>query len=670
MRRRTFVSKVPKRREPVQLLPPLLPGAKDNSDSSSESDDHDTEMDPATSETIPDSEVSTYIRQNQAMLAWLVAVISVSLLLVCLYGGKSPSSVLHIQGVKELIDNTPRTRNNEYIVFFSRGSEEMGCTHIAMGKSKASPRIALSKAAAKLPREAHLYDWVKVDVVVGIAHKEAFDYVEQKPELSEWWYGIGLDWDKGWAFLPDEVFARALMDSGENLRWDHLIKLAQERNLKGWPDVRSNQQIVDDIETTQIQIDFFQTKAVFCDLSAYLPQALPLHHGHRLFSSLDSNTLTEAAKEAAKFLSRSVTESGKMTYQYKPRSDNELGRYSLLSQAAASFSMATSYRTWKDPALLSATVKSLEWLLAQTEDCPLPYDTNNLGKCVVDTTEDGTKFTLLGMNSLLLLALAEFMDAAHDPTHLTTSTGLAQWIVGAQRHDGSLVQRQQIDNYDLDEELNLSSGAGQAAFALSKLHNTVKRMGLKSDPAWSDVAVRAVEFVVANEENVDDESFINDRWMMYSIAEMRLWHINEGMVEFAMRGAKIARNYQYGDRVVEDEDRDKFGIFYDDPSVKTTAVMAEGLCAIYDLAVEQGRIADQELIFNAVSLAVRYTLQAQVRPEQAMFLKNPFRILGAFQKSIYDRQLTKIDYTQHNLAVIMCMVKALTEQEKLGNGLR
>jgi len=76
--------------------------------------------------------------------------------------------------------------------------------------------------------------------------------------------------------------------------------------------VRSDLQIIDNIETKQIQIDFPQTKAVFCDLSAYLPQALPLHHGHRLFSSLDSNTLTEAAKEAAKFLSRSVTESQRM----------------------------------------------------------------------------------------------------------------------------------------------------------------------------------------------------------------------------------------------------------------------------------------------------------------------------------------------------------------------
>ena len=155
----------------------------------------------------------------------------------------------------------------------------MGCTHIAMGKSKASPRIALSKAAAKLPREAHLYDWVKVDVVVGIAHKEAFDYVEQKPELSEWWYGIGLDWDKGWAFLPDEVFARALMDSGENLRWDHLIKLAQERNLKGWPDVRSNQQIVDDIETTQIRLC-----SLHSGIRLKLCRVVPLHqHGHWLF---------------------------------------------------------------------------------------------------------------------------------------------------------------------------------------------------------------------------------------------------------------------------------------------------------------------------------------------------------------------------------------------------
>ena len=70
-----------------------------NPDSSTESDDHDTELDPCSDEW---KLFLTWRRQPhlldmtcQAMFAWLVTVILVSLLLKCLHGGKSPSSVLH-----------------------------------------------------------------------------------------------------------------------------------------------------------------------------------------------------------------------------------------------------------------------------------------------------------------------------------------------------------------------------------------------------------------------------------------------------------------------------------------------------------------------------------------------------------------------------------------------
>lgn len=680
MRRRTFLS--PARPDPLQPVQPMVQAPSDELQECREAKEaydppHEFEDDLDDECSEPLAIFDSSPREELAMHGCLVAVIFLSLLLICLFGGKSPSSLLHIEGIKDLIESTPRTRNGEFIVFLTRSSGERGGTHIAMGKSKASPKIALSKAAAKLPREAHSYNWVKVDVVVGIAHKDSFDHAKEKPDMSEWWYGVGLDWEKGWVFLPDEVYSRALIDSDETLRWDHIIKLAHEKNLKGWPSLavynhgaEDSETKSDDTDATKIQIDFFQTKAVFCDMSELAPGVIQLYHGHRMHPSLDSNLLTNVAKEAGKYLSRTVTDSGEMLLSYKPRSDMDSHGYSKSSHAGATFSMALLYHTWKDPTLHRSITKSLDWLVDQTEPCPLPYDSKELGECIVDQAKDGTKFTLLEVNSLSLLALSVFMDASKDASHFTAAKGIAQWICGAQRHEGSFVQKQSIDENELDEDMDVASPLGLAIFSLSRLHNTVKRMGLEIDPAWSDAAIKAVDFVVAREAKLDDNYFTNDSWMMYGVAEMRLWHMNERIVDFAMRGVKISRDFQYGDTVAEDEDRDKFGIFYDDPSTTATATAAEGLCVVYDLAVEHGRVADEELILDAATLALRYTLQTQYRPEQAMYMKDPLRIIGAFSKSIYERQIVKSENTQHNLAGILCMAKLLEGLNKPVNSWR
>ena len=671
MRRRTFLTTPLKPLDPIQ---PLLP--KPNDIEIHTLVNHDSDDQDSLEDTDDDIQVlnATSPRKEFALYGCLVALIFISLLLICFLGGKSPTSLLHIDGIKELIESTPRTRNDEYIVFLSRGSGEKRTTHVAMGKSKTSPKLALSKAAAKLPRDAHSYDWVKVDVVTAIAHNDIFDHMKDKPDVSEWWYGVGLDWDKGWVFLPDEVFARALVDSRDMLRWDHVIKIAQEKKLKGWPSVtvkrgdsKITKEMTDDIDSSKMKIDFFLTKSVFCDLTVSAPEAIPIYHGHRLFSSLDSSLLLGVAKEAGMYLSRSVTDSGRMTSKYSPRSKLESKGHSKMSHAGGIYSMALLYRVWKDPALFSSIVKALDWLVEQTHDCPLPYEPHMKGKCVVDTQQDGTQSTRLDVNSLTLLALAEYMDASQDAGYLNMAKGIAQWIGGAQHEDGSLVQKQQLVENWLDEDTQKKSTLGLAAFALAKLHNTVKRLGLQVEPSWAEGAGRVVEFLVAREAKVGDESFQYDSWTMYAIAEMRLWHINEGMVDFAMRAARITRDFQYGDKSSEDQDRDKIGIFYDNPSAKETAEYAEGLCAIYGLAVEQGRIADQELIFNSMSLAVRYTLQTQYRPEQAMYLKNPYRIMGAFQESIYERQIIWSENTQHNVAGILCVAKVLQAYDNHNN---
>ena len=126
----------------------------------------------------------------------------------------------------------------------------------------------------------------------------------------------------------------------------------------------------------------------------------------------------------------------------------------------------------------------------------------------------------------------------------------------------------------------------------------------------------------------------------------------------------MASKYQNGvpDETEDFDDLDRLGIYYDDLSSAATATKSEGLCAVIDLLEKKGE--DWKLAFETSSLSIRYQLQTQYQPEEAMYMRNPQRILGGFHSSVLTTDLRN-DYSQHNLCSLICMARAL---EKKGTG--
>ena len=88
----------------------------------------------------------------------------------------------------------------------------------------------------------------------------------------------------------------------------------------------------------------------------------------------------------------------------------------------------------------------------------------------------------------------------------------------------------------------------------------------------------------------------------------------------------------------------------------------EGLCTIYNIALGMDLTEEVHRIEHIVQLSQQYQLQAQYQPAQAMYMKDPQRVLGGFRKSVNDWDI-HMDQTQHHLKSLLCMARLVKEME-------
>jgi hypothetical protein len=380
---------------------------------------------------------------------------------------------------------------------------------------------------------------------------------------------------------------------------------------------------------------------------------------------------------AGDYLTRQVHSDGKMVYVYRPRSDTEPDdeEYNLTRHAGTAYAMALLYKTYKNPELLQATQAALDYLVdTQMTDCPLAYKPGETARCIINEVFHGHKWTQLGVNALALLAMAEYMLAAKDPVrYWTASKDLAKWIAGTQHDDGSFVQDQDVETNTLDEESYVRYYPGEAAFAMARLYNTATAMKLKADDSWKTVASTAMDYIVTREFDVEDDAFSNDHWMMYALAEMSHWHWTQDMLNFAIRTGRLAVQRQI--RHHDDElDHDRNGVYFrpgrseDMQSLSScaTATKSEGLCAVYPV-IQKHDPASAPMFLDSAKWGIRYQLGTQMRPEQSIYMKKPWKIMGAMSKSLMSTE-TRNDYSQHNLCSFLMLGASFRGRGRVRDG--
>lgn len=568
--------------------------------------------------------------------------------------------------------------DNQYVVFCTVSNLQKDETHVGFGKSLISPEAALKIAQSKLPHKTNQFPYVKIDIVTGVKRFEDYNYYEEFKQIPSRWFGLAFNWDTDWIFTAEEVHNNALVDKHRFIRWERLaLYAARTGRVDGalaLPDYGDDATSID-------QVDIFHTESVFIDMSA--KAQYKLFHGHRVYDTLTSKLLVSRAKDTGAYLAQIVKDTGRQVYRYNPRSDYEPFGYNLSRHAGTLYAMARIFRLWQDSNLSKSMERTLGYLKQSIQDCPIPLSPDKKAKCSVDfETEDKVKMANLGVNALTVLAIVEYVDAVKpiDSSELLVlASQIAEYLEGSMHpdgeHAGSLVQKVHLSNdnklLEIDTKFFVRYFHGEVAFALSRMTFLAQENKwttlYNQRKSWMKTAEAVVSYMVTMDmKEADDSEFTFDHWLLYAIAEMdAVGHeLPAQFIKHVVRSVKVVSKYQNGvpDVTKDFDDVDRLGIYYDDLSSTATATKSEGLCAVIDLLEKKGE--DWKLAYDTSSLSIRYQLQTQYQPEEAMYMRNPQRILGGFHSSVLTTDLRN-DYSQHNLCSLICMASVM---DKKGSG--
>eukprot|EP00545_Synedropsis_sp_CCMP1620_P011318 CAMPEP_0119015296 /NCGR_PEP_ID=MMETSP1176-20130426/10755_1 /TAXON_ID=265551 /ORGANISM="Synedropsis recta cf, Strain CCMP1620" /LENGTH=684 /DNA_ID=CAMNT_0006968575 /DNA_START=51 /DNA_END=2108 /DNA_ORIENTATION=+ len=555
--------------------------------------------------------------------------------------------------------------NGEHVVFCTVSNLQQDETFVGRGTSPKSPFEALKMAQTKLPRTTNKYPYVKIDIVTGVKRYEDFNYFDEFEHLPSRWFGLALNWNTDWVFTAEEVHTNALVDKNQFIRWERLAlyaaKSGRTEGAMALPDFG-------DDGTTVDYVDAFHADSILLDFSKN--DFYPLYHGHRLYPELTPQLLKDRSKDAGAHLAQIVKDTGRQVYKYNPRSDYEPFGYNLTRHAGTLYAMARIFRWWQDSYLKQSMKLTLGYLKQSIQDCPLPLHPEKTAKCSVDfESKDKLKMAKLGVNALTILAIVEYVDAVRpdDATELLQlASSIADFVQGSMRDDGSFVQKIHLSTentlLDVDDDFFVRYYQGEVTFALARMTHLAQQNKwsalLPKTAGWMTTAEQAALSIIKTDAlEEDDAAFTFDHWLLYGIAEMDAtegFDVPDSFVDHAVRTTEVASKWQNGnvDAKEEPDDIDRLGIYYDDLSSTATATKSEGLCVVIDLLEKKKK--NWKLAFDTAVLSVRYQLQAQYQPEEAMFMRNPQRILGGFHDSILSSELRN-DYTQHNLCSLLCL---------------
>ena len=603
---------------------------------------------------------------------WVLKLIGLNIALILgfvVYQKWKMRGISQMRPIYQFLGNAPRALDEDYIVIVSAATGKPFQTHVRVGRSNLTATDALRRASNRLPLH-HSYPYMKIDYVTGMKRFQEFDYFEPFDEDAVGaWYGIALNWTDGMVFLPDQVRAHSMVDRAGYLRWERIINWMNQRfpskMLSVLPDFS------DDVSELPA-IDLFHTNSIFVDLTGPYPQAIPLFQGHRRFDpkELTPHTLRQAAVGVGKYLMQHTPE-GVMASYYQPRSDIEEGTYMpqmWQGHAAAIQSLANLYSTWKDNSLLKSLNVLLSFLVDKVKPCKIPYAHGN-GKCIELEDEQRKPMSLLGLNSMLLLALADYIDAtAGDRRYASLATELAKWIAGCQpdsgvtqKPHGSFAQKVIFDPPGVVDEFTEMYAESLAVFSLARFVNVMESYHYSYRQEWKEVAYIGIKYLVEEARAFKDD-YANDPFLLHAIADLTKFHDADlqPMLEYSIKCSQLIAKYQ----VSKSEKRpDYVGSMVDDPSVTTSAALSDGLCAVFKTLLLHDRKDEAHSVLDGAVLSVAYQLQSQYQPETAMYMANPDRILGGMHQSTEHLDMAIYD-SQYNLNSFLCVAGALEYKAK------
>ena len=431
---------------------------------------------------------------------------------------------------------------------------------------------------------------------------------------------------------PDQLLIDGLVDRTGALKLPALEKFWTE-NYGSSPDIKRI--FAEDKNTA------FSVLSVFADGEV----VEPLYRGHQYFENFTIADLDNAAILGAEYLTRMVNQDGSFVYEYFPETDTASNDYNILRHAGTTYSMVQVYEKHKDEKLLDAIHRAFTYLINQTEECTYK---SIKGRCVVE--KDNVK---VGGNGLSILAMTEYQKVTGDDRYLSVAQELATWIASTQIEDGRFGVHKLNVRTGVPSDFVSGYYPGEAIFALTRLYQIDK------NKKWLDVADKNATYLITiRDKGVEINKLNHDHWLLYGLNELHRSRPREIFLEHQRKIVTAISNAQMLNVPVPDWK----GAYNRPPRSTPAATRSEGLTAAYMLEKDFGSQENTEKILRTIREGIKFQLRTLIRPERAIFLKNPQRSLGGFTGTLTDYSV-RIDDVQHNISAIVRTADILRDIE-------
>lgn len=514
------------------------------------------------------------------------------------------------------------------VVFVSLG-DGRSRARVARGMGAGVPAAvhdAIARAA-KLGVEAPRA--LKLDIV-QLAAAEARGSAARPLALEPSLTGLAFDEVTRAAFLPEELMAYGLVDSRKRLIMPLIV--ARLKNDE-WRNARAELVAVPE----HLNLYRFSAESFYTDGET----VLQLYRGNRILQEVNAAQLMEAALAGGEYLLRSIDGQGRFVYTYDPIRDSADDSYNILRHAGTVYSMLELYEVTEDERLLKAARRGIDYLVTQMR--PDPLDENAL--CVVES--DSAK---LGGSALAVIALARYTKVTDDRAFLPVMERLTAGMLKRQ-HEGGGFGWHKVE-YPSGKDVGFVSEyyPGEALLALIRMH------ALTANDDYAVAAERGARYLIeVRDKGVPVHRLLHDHWLLYALNEL---HHVRPRKEFLEHAANIVTAI-LSKRQLDPYYPDWIGGFYTPPRSTPAATRSEGLLAAYRLFKDHEMDKEADLCLQTASLAVRFQLLTQLRPESAMYLPDPPRAIGGFRNSLTDYDI-RIDYVQHNISALLALHDVLT----------
>jgi hypothetical protein len=606
---------------------------------------------------------------NRVYGMMLLFLINLTVIVIFVYLRQPHRKLEFLPPIQEFLTPAKPMLGKDYVVFVTASTTHAGGTYVRLGRSNSSAIDALRHATRQLP-QTKIFKWFQVDYVTGMQRLTNFNYERSLSERFGDWFGIGLNWDEQIVFLPAQIKANSLIDRLHFLRWERLALWMHQHNPKKLRELAPD---YSDDSTFLEQLDLFHTKSIFIDLSDshHHPSVVPLEYGHRLFydSKLSPQNLRRSSISTGKYLMQISEKESSMVSYYLPRS--HYIEYTHQSSehwhgyAESLYALSLLFQSWRDSRVLHSISVGVNFLLNNhLSHCPLANGNHMMeGMCLRDYEN---KSTLLRNNAMLLISLVEFYEASasNDQELIKTMLKIANFIEGSYIDQKNLFLRT-VEFEDvgsirltLDSDKKEISSEAQAAFSLLRLISLLQNKRYTFRKEWKEISLTSIQKLVENElhDFAEDQKrdFVPDHWLLHAIAQAYSIHgHNEDMLHYANRSVRFTTKYQIQKRPTDKSERiDLLGSFLHDPSALAAAQLSHGLCSVHPM------VEEQEELMSSLELSAKFQMQYQFRPETAMWLRDPQRILGGMHEGHDSFDMSMVD-SAANIMSFLCISKLM-----------